>query len=136
MSSDKSYVSLSNKICIVCGKAFHDGELLIHKQLRPTLERETITGYGFCQEHQAMIDEGKVFLAEVSNPPTEATKMSLLSAQKTGRVISLPREVLQQVLTPGFVTDDSSPYVLAESELIEELISLFNQSPTENDTVH
>lgn len=133
---NKSHVSLSTKVCIVCGKSFHDGDILLQKQLRQTLERETITGYGFCEEHQAMVDEGKVFLAEVANPPSEADKMSILSAQKTGRVLSLPREVLKEILNPGFVTDSSPPFMLASEELINELIVLFDQCPTENDTIH
>ena len=133
--SEKSHVSLSQKICLVCGKEYADG-VLLHKQLRQTLEPVTFGGYGFCQEHQAEIDQGNVFLIEVSNPSTGAEKMSLMAAQRTGRVLTVAREVLKHILKQGFVTDDSPPFMLAETSLIDELVTLFNQAPTEDDTVH
>lgn len=133
--SEKSHVSLCNKICLVCGKEFSDG-ILLHKQLRKTLEPTTFGGYGFCAEHQAEIDQGNVFLIEVSNPSTGAEKMSLMAAQRTGRVLTVAKEVLKHILKQGFITDDSPPFMLAEASLINELITWFNQAPTENDTVH
>ena len=133
--SEKSHVSLSQKVCLVCGKEYADG-VLLHKQLRKTLEPVTFSGYGFCEEHQAEIDQGNVFLIEVSNPSTGAEKMSLMAAQRTGRVLTVAREVLKHILKQGFVTDDSPPFMLAETSLIDELVTLFNQTPTEDDTVH
>ena len=133
--SEKSYVSLSQKVCLICGEEFADG-VLLHKQLRETLEPVTFNGYGFCAEHQAEIDQGNVFLIEVSNPSNGAEKMSLMAAQRTGRVLTVAREVLKHILKQGFITDDSPPFMLAEASLINELIALFNQAPTEDDTVH
>ena len=133
--SEKSHVSLSQKICLVCGKELADG-VLLHKQLRKTLEPVTFNGYSFCAEHQAEIDQGNVFLIEASIPSTDAEKMSLMAAQRTGRVLRVAREVLKHTLKQGIVTDNSPPFIFAEVSLINELITWFNQTPTEDDTVH
>lgn len=40
----KSYVTLEQKICVVCGRSYDTGSLLLDKRLRERFEHHTITG--------------------------------------------------------------------------------------------
>ncbi len=62
--SDKSYVSLEQHVCLVCGAAFDTGNLLLDRRLRASMEHHTKTGWGLCTEHQKLADDGFVALVE------------------------------------------------------------------------
>jgi hypothetical protein len=63
--TEKSHVSMEQQVCIVCCKAYDTNAILLHKQLRPVLDRHTVTGWGMCPEHQKLKDEGYVALIEI-----------------------------------------------------------------------
>ncbi len=54
--NDKSHVSLEQHVCLVCGKAFDTGAVLLDKRLRASMEHHTKTGWGLCPEHQKLSD--------------------------------------------------------------------------------
>lgn len=60
--SDKSYVSMEQRQCFVCGEKYDTGAILLDKHLRNSMARTTVTGTGLCPEHQAKVDEGYVIL--------------------------------------------------------------------------
>ena len=62
--NDKSHVSLEQHVCLVCGKAFDTGTILLDKRLRASMEHHTKTGWGLCPEHQKLADDGFVALVE------------------------------------------------------------------------
>lgn len=70
---EKSHVSMEQQVCVVCGREFDTGAILLDKRLRKSMEPKTVTGMGMCPEHQKMKDEGYVALVEAD----EATKMRL-----------------------------------------------------------
>lgn len=60
--NDKSYVTLEQHACVVCGAKFDTGTLLLDNRLMPVFEQHTVTGRGLCPEHKALIDEGHIAL--------------------------------------------------------------------------
>ncbi len=50
--TDKSYVSLEQHVCLVCGHAYDTGNLLLDKRLRASMQRHTTTGMGLCPDDQ------------------------------------------------------------------------------------
>lgn len=60
----KSYVTLEQHVCTVCDKPFDTGVLLLDKRLQERFDRKTVTGYGLCEEHQKMKDDGFIALIE------------------------------------------------------------------------
>lgn len=61
---DKSYVTLEQHRCVICGKDFNTGALLLDKRLRARFDMHTLTGMGLCPEHQKLYDDGYVALVE------------------------------------------------------------------------
>lgn len=70
--SDKSYVSIAQRQCVVCGEVYDTGEILINKRLRDSMDRHTVVGTGLCPVHQKMRDDGYVMLI-VANENHERT---------------------------------------------------------------
>lgn len=64
---EKSYVSMEQHVCYVCGKTYDTGSILLDRRLRASMKRNTVTGYGICEEHKAKIDEGYVILIECAD---------------------------------------------------------------------
>jgi len=68
---NKSYASLAQHCCVVCGVNYDTGEILLDRRLRPRFEHATLVGYGLCPEHQKMKDDGFVALIECDASRTE-----------------------------------------------------------------
>lgn len=87
---DKSYVSLEQRLCLVCGTCFDTGNLLLDRRLRANMERHTVTGWGLCAEHQKLADDGFVALVECdprrSGSPAGDGRMKPEQAYRTGRL--------------------------------------------------
>lgn len=60
----KSYVTLENFICPVCGEQHdHEAEIIMHNQLKEVFEPTTLVGYKLCKKHQEIVDEGnRIFI--------------------------------------------------------------------------
>lgn len=94
--SEKSYVGLETNICIVCGKEFDTGALFMDKRLRNTLDRHNCTGWGMCEEHQKLYDDGYVALVEIdpaASTPSKNNTVKPEDAFRTGAVIHMRNEV-------------------------------------------
>ena len=101
MNNSKSYVSLEQKICNVCGVVYDSGAVLLDTRIRKgklieSMERNTITGYGLCEEHQRLFDAGYIALVECSNTNTKST-LSQENANRTGNIVHLKREVASHI---------------------------------------
>jgi len=118
---DKSHVSLEMKVCIVCGHKYSAG-VLIQKNLRPTLERETVTGYGMCEEHQKLSDDG--YLALVGIDPTKSEilpngNVKPEGVYRTGNVAHIRMAIMHQVINAKI--PDGQEVVFVEDEVIHLL---------------
>jgi hypothetical protein len=121
--NDKSHVSLEHHVCLVCGTAFDTGNILLDKRLRASLERHTSTGWGLCDEHRRLFDEGFVALVECdperSGKPTGADHLKPEAAYRTGRLAHLKREAFAGVFNVPLAADQ--PCVFVEPGVIERL---------------
>jgi hypothetical protein len=93
--SDKSYVTLEQRACVVCVSTYDTGALLLDRRLRETFEHHTVTGWGMCPECKKQKDDGYVALVEVGNEPRPAIKPS--EANRTGRILHIRIEVFERV---------------------------------------
>lgn len=99
--NDKSYVSLEQRVCLVCGVAFDTGSLLLDRRLHASMEHRTATGWGLCTEHQRMFDDGYITLVECdpqrSGLPTAGDKLKPEQAYRTGRLAHVRREAFARL---------------------------------------
>ena len=124
--NDKSHVSLEQHVCLVCGKAFDTGTILLDKRLRASMEHHTKTGWGLCPEHQKLADDGFVALVECdpqrSGLSTGSARMKPDQAYRTGRLAHLKREVFSRLFNVPI--EDKQACVFVEPGVIEQLQSM------------
>jgi len=114
----KSYVSMEQKQCIVCGTAYDSGTILLDKRLRESMEHKTITGYGLCPEHQELFDKGYIALVEATAPAGRAN-IKPEDANRTGAICHLKREAANHIFDISL--DSKLPMVFVEPGVIEKL---------------
>ena len=98
---DKSYVTLEQNICVVCGDTYDTGSLLMDRRLRDTFEKHTTTGYGMCPEHQKLKEDGYVALigADESKSSLRANgNMNPEDAHRTGNIAHLRTEAWENIM--------------------------------------
>ena len=121
--STKSHISLEQKVCPVCGITHsHNCAVLLDKRLRNSMERHTVTGYGLCEEHDRLNQEGYIMLVAAKNPADKAT-MQVGEARSTGEVAAIKREVFIQLFNVP-AAQAQLPMVYVEPEVIEHLRQL------------
>lgn len=89
----KSFVTLEQNVCVVCGATYDTGSLLLDKRLKDTFEHHTVTGWGMCDEHHKMIADGFIHLVVVANPPDHRDRIDPNDADRTGEVLHMKRDV-------------------------------------------
>ena len=101
---DKSYVTIENKICPVCGKQHnYDCGILLDKKVRDIFEKETITGYALCEEHQKMYDDGFIALIAIDENKSgienkDINRVTIENAYRTGDVFHIRKEAAVNML--------------------------------------
>ncbi len=88
----KSYVSMEQKLCPVCGETHGTNAILLDRRLRPSMERDTVTGYALCLKCQKLKDDGFIALIVCKNQPTK-----LEEADRTGEIIHLKKSVCDKM---------------------------------------
>jgi len=103
----KSYVTMESKVCMTCGCEYTTGTILMDTRMRDRFERDTLTGWGLCDQHAQAAKEGLVALIEVD--PSKSTprggKLMPDDAYRTGRVVLVKRDVLRKAVNVN-VPDD------------------------------
>lgn len=114
----KSYVTITNKVCPICGKT-HDFncELLIHKQLKEVFDTTTVVGWGYCEECTKFIEEDRVALIGAKEPESGNT-LTPESADRTGEVLWIRREAAKQILKE---VEDNVPFLFISQEGINAI---------------
>jgi hypothetical protein len=127
---EKSYVSLEQHVCLVCGVAFETGNILFDTRMRASMTRHTTTGWGLCAEHQRLFDAGFVALVECdpqrSDLPPGAATLKPEQAYRTGRQAHLKREVFAKVFDEPVAADQACVFV--EPGVIERLQAMVPSS--------
>ena len=97
---EKSYVTLEQHACPVCLKTFDTGNLLLDDKLRDVFEKYTVTGYGLCEEHKKVVEDGYVILVEVRERPQKGQ-----DTYRTGNTAYLKRHVAKDIFPDMDVQD-------------------------------
>lgn len=98
--------------CVVCGMNYDTGAVLLHKHMKPDLERYTLTGNGLCPEHRKLYEEGYVALVEVSED----------RKYRTGNVAHVRRSVAEEIFNVPI--GENVPVVHAEVGVLEKLAAM------------
>ena len=123
--STKSFVGMGHYLCPVCMKE-HDTVVLIDKRVKNSLDRDNYLGWSLCEEHQSQLEEGYVFLIEVSNDPQQKSTIKLEELNRTGNYAAIRRTVFERVfnqLNPQIVN-------VVEVGVLDSLKEMQNDSET------
>lgn len=115
-------------VCVVCAKEFNTGSLLLDKRMRAKFERTTLTGYGMCEEHQKLKDDGFVALIECDPTKSEIVGDQVKKidhAYRTGNICHLRASVFSQVFN---VPVPEKMVCFVEPGVIDKLKSLQEQA--------
>lgn len=127
---NKSYVSLEQQVCLVCGTAFETGGILFDKRLRASLERHTTTGWGLCREHQQLHVEGFVALIECDPERSQLSegndRLKPEQAYRTGQIVHLKREAFAEAFDVAISANQ--PCAFVEPGVIDRLLAMVQPS--------
>jgi len=99
-ASNKSYVTVEQHICPVCGVEHDSGAILMDRRMRDRFEHTTLTGYSLCDVHQKQNDEGYVFLIGAIPKGVHSDRKSNFKEDdvtRTGELVSIKRHVAEQL---------------------------------------
>ena len=115
----KSHATLEQRQCAVCGEVYDTGAVLLDTKLRPKFTHHTLTGTGFCPEHQALKDSGYIAVIESDK-----------QHNRTGRVAHLRASVWSNILE-GPIPDGGIAYCPVEvMDILESLGGTSCESPS------
>lgn len=116
----KSHVSMQMKICLVCCTKYSVG-ILLDRGMKDSLEPETVTGWGLCEKHKQLFEDGYIALVGIDESQSTITNGSILpeNAYRTGTVAHVKYPVIQ-----GFFNIPISsklPVLFVENAVISKL---------------
>ena len=118
----KSYVSMEQKLCTVCGKSYDSGAILLDRRLKESMERCTVTGFGMCEEHQALADKGYIALVGVDESKSEVSPDGNILPQhayRTGHFIHMKKEACLGMF--NIPEDKIQTVIFVEQQVVEML---------------
>lgn len=119
--SEKSFVTIVDKICIVTGKQFHANEIMINQRLHNSFEKYTLAGYGISPEVQEKLDDGYIALIGFDASKTTPNLKSYSDFYRTGEVAYLKSNVFEDIFTVELPKDK---FTFVEKEVIDYLQTL------------
>ena len=94
---NRSYVTMEQHICEICGNIFETNNLLMDMHFQDTFDRYTVSDYGICNQCQSKIDEDYISLVEIDNEEySESVKNK--NANRTGRMLWLRENAAENLL--------------------------------------
>ncbi len=120
MSND--FVAMETNLCPVCGieHSYNTG-ILIDKRMKKI--KNTLSGYSLCQEHDRLFNDGYLALIEVTNDHTTNEVISLKSANRTGKIAFVRRELADKM----FNVSDARSLMFIDREAMSEIEKIHNQ---------
>lgn len=92
----KSYVSMAQHQCPICLDMHLTGEILLKRNLHPTLDPKTVTGHSPCPSCRGHLDNGFIALIETRDVnPGRSTAQ--LNTPRTGNFAFLRREAFTRI---------------------------------------
>jgi hypothetical protein len=118
----KSYVTLEQRVCVVCGRTYDSGGLLLDTRLRERFEHHTVTGWGMCPEDEAKRAE-YVALVEVKNTRVAGDNLKPQDADRTGVIAHVRRSAWTRIFdVPAPAESEAVAFV--EVGVIDQLKAL------------
>lgn len=125
---EKSYVTLIQNLCSVCGEVFDTGELALDRRLRPKFDMHTVMGWGLCPEHEKLYKDGFIALVAIDPEKSRAEPNGSYkpeNAYRTGQLAHVKGEAWDKIFnTPLPIGKGSGmmlPAVFVEPGVIEML---------------
>lgn len=119
-----NYVAMEQLVCPVCGTTHDSGAILLNQRLRSIKGAKggrVTTGYGLCDEHQRLFDEG--YLALIGIDPSRSSltgdTVKTEGAYRTGTVMHIRRTVADAIF--NIPIDPSLPMVFVDENVLVEL---------------
>lgn len=133
---EKSYVTLEQRACKVCGCAYDTESLLIDTRLRDRFEMNTLTGWGLCPEHQKLFDDGYLAIVavdETKSSRNENGEITPVGAWRLGEIAHLRQEMAEKVFSAPMRDKNGNRHelVFCELSVIEYLKSIQTKSDSE-----
>ena len=99
--NDKSYVTMEQHLCLVCGNPYDTGAVLLDRRLRNRYNKHTLTAWGMCPEHEALRQDD--YIALVGCDESKSTKQANGNlvpggAYRTGAIAHLKRHVWENII--------------------------------------
>ena len=118
---NNDYVEIEQNMCPVCGVTHtHNTGILIDKHLKPI--KNSLTGYGLCEEHDKLFNEGYVALV-VANSAKHSETINMEDAIRTGDIMHMKREVFSDIFNSKIKDDQQMVFIDPEAyELIKSRI--------------
>ena len=133
--SDKSFVTLEQRVCQVCGCEYDTNALLFDTRMRDRFDRHTVTGWGMCPEHTNMYERGMIALVEVDNDPSLGSRLKQESANRTGKIAHLNSSVWDIAFDTPLPTEDGKmvPAVFVQKGVISTLLGFITEGEEDGD---
>lgn len=130
----KSHVSMQMEICLVCCNKYSAG-ILLDRRMKDSLEPETITGWGLCEEHKKLFEDGYIALIGIDESKSTIKANGNITpedAYRTGNVC----HVKYPVLTGFFnvLINPKLPVIFVEDEVINKLQECVNANSSSKQT--
>ncbi len=120
------YVKMEKHVCLVCGKSYDTGAILLNKSLISIPKNKEITGWGFCPEHEELKNQDFIALVEID--PEKSGDLSTAEVFRTGRLMHIKREVAKHVFN---IDLGNAPLCYIEPGVIEKLAERYKQDTGE-----
>jgi hypothetical protein len=121
--SEKSYVTMEQQVCPVCGVTHDTGALLLDCRLYKTFDLHTTTGYGLCAKCKQLHEDGFVALVECTGG---RDGMKVHEGNRTGTIAHLKRSVLSQVF--NMPIDPKLPMIFVDVGVIAKIQAMEEKS--------
>ncbi len=125
---EKSYVTMEQKMCVVCGQPYSTDSIFLDRKLGKRFEQYTITGWGMCEEHQKLKDDGYVALIGCDEEKSSRTPNGNIDpdgAFRTGEIAHLKTTAWENIMN---VSVPDQMICFCESEVINALEKMKTQS--------
>jgi hypothetical protein len=120
---DKSYVTLEQQVCVVCGKTFDTNSLLLDTHMKPVFDRHTVTGWGLCPEHEEKHKEGYIALVCIDHEKSKAP-YTPASVYRTGTVVHVRRHAARKIFNGISDENLERPMAFCDEDVVEMLRGL------------
>lgn len=125
----KSHVSMAQHQCPICLVLHDTGEILLKRDLRPTLEDKTVTGHSPCPTCQARINEGYIALVETADPNPGRSTVGI-EVKRSGGFAFIRREAFPRIFN---VPTPEVPMAFVEPGVMTLLMQLAQEGEEASD---